>query len=83
MSHTENAKLLVTGATGFLGQAVMARAGAWNLKPIPAPRHIFGPGSAAAFTAFLDKVQPSFAIDAAGVVPGRGDVATNLALTRH
>ncbi|MGK7753637.1 MULTISPECIES: NAD-dependent epimerase/dehydratase family protein [unclassified Roseovarius] len=83
MSHTENAKLLVTGATGFLGQAVMARAGAWNLKAIPAPRHVFGPDNAAAFTAFLDKVQPAFAIDAAGVVPGRGDVATNLALTRR
>ncbi|KZY43370.1 hypothetical protein A3731_01315 [Roseovarius sp. HI0049] len=83
MSQTESAKLLVTGATGFLGQAVMARAGAWNLMAIPAPRHLLGPDGAAAFAAFLDEVQPAFAIDAAGVVPGRGDVAANPALTRR
>ncbi|MEQ8898601.1 MAG: NAD(P)-dependent oxidoreductase [Roseovarius sp.] len=82
MSHAEKAKLLVTGATGFIGQAVMARVGAWNLKAIAAPRDIFGPDRASAFAEFLDEVKPAYAIDAAGVVPGRGDVATNIALTR-
>ncbi|MEQ8291180.1 MAG: NAD(P)-dependent oxidoreductase [Roseovarius sp.] len=82
MSHADKAKLLVTGSTGFIGQAIMARAQAWNLETVAAPRTIFGPDCAGALATYLDQMQPAFAIDAAGVVPGRGDVALNLALTR-
>ncbi|MEQ9257685.1 MAG: NAD(P)-dependent oxidoreductase [Roseovarius sp.] len=79
-SRPQGATLLVTGATGFLGRAVMARARAWGLRAVPAPRALFG--AARGFAEFLDEVQPSHAIDAAGILPGRGDVAGNVALTR-
>lgn len=60
----------------------MARAGAWQLAAVPASRAVFGPGRARALAACLDEVRPAYAIDAAGVLPGRGDVADNIALTR-
>lgn len=82
MSRSERPKLLVTGATGFLGRAVLARAEAWKLDAVPATRRVFGPGCGRAFAAFLDDVRPDYAIDAAGVLPGRGEVATNVAITR-
>lgn len=82
MNRAERPKLLVTGATGFLGRAVLRRSEVWNLAAVPASRRVFGPDRAPTFAAFLDDIQPAYAIDAAGLVPGRGEVATNVALTR-
>ncbi|WP_428514535.1 NAD-dependent epimerase/dehydratase family protein [Roseovarius sp.] len=78
--HT--AKLLVTGASGFLGQAVMARAAAWELEAIAVSRDVFHPGNVTDFAALLDRKRPDYAIDSAGVLPGGGDVADNIALTQ-
>ncbi len=75
------AKLLVTGATGFLGQAILARAQSWSLDVVPVARNTVDHCDTRALAELLDRMRPDYAIDAAGVVPGRGDVATNLTLT--
>jgi nucleoside-diphosphate-sugar epimerase len=72
----------LTGATGFLGRTVAARAEAWQLEVKPASREVFGLACAREFADFLDKVRPDYAIDAAGVLPRRGDVTANVAITR-
>lgn len=71
-------KLLVTGASGFLGQAVVARAAAWELEAIAVSREIFHTGNATGLAAFLDNTRPDYAIDAAGFCPGWATSQTTL-----
>lgn len=79
--RTNMAKLLVTGASGFLGRAILERAPAWSLEAVPVFRHSVDHSDAQALAALLERMRPDYAIDAAGVLPGRGDVASNLTLT--
>jgi len=82
MAHTTKARLLVTGATGFLGRALLRRAPAWGLDPFAVSRRTVDQGNPSDLAALLEEARPDYAIDAAGVVPGRGDVAANLTLTQ-
>jgi len=51
----DKAKLLVTGATGFLGRAILARARAWSLEVIPVSRSSVDHCDARALAALLDR----------------------------
>jgi len=75
-------RLLVTGATGFLGRALLRRAPAWGLDPVAVSRETVDQRNPDDLAACLKDTRPYYAIDAAGIVPGRGDVAANLALTQ-
>lgn len=81
MTRRPGAQLLVTGASGFLGRAVVARAQARGLPTFAATRADVDQRDAGALAALVDAVRPSHAIDAAGVLPGRGDLHHNIALT--
>ena len=82
MSQPSRIQLLVTGASGFLGRAVVARAQAQGLSAIRVTRDMVEQSNPQDMAGLINHHRPTHAIDAAGVVPGRGDVADNVALTK-
>ncbi|MEM6696679.1 MAG: NAD-dependent epimerase/dehydratase family protein [Pseudomonadota bacterium] len=82
MSHTAHAQLLVTGASGFLGRTIVKRAKAHGLTSVGTTRADIDQNDPAALADLIDTINPNYAIDAAGILPGRGDLQDNVALTR-
>ncbi len=76
--------LLVTGAAGFVGRAVVARARALGLRVTAVTRQHGDQRDARWLAALVADTAPDIAIDAAGVVPGpqQHDVTQNIALTQ-
>lgn len=81
MSRSSGAQLLVTGASGFLGRTIIARARTQGLTTFAATRADADQRDAQDLAKLVDEIRPTCAIDAAGVLPGRGDVHENTALT--
>lgn len=82
--HTGRSHLLVTGASGFLGAAVVARAQSRGLMVTALTRADADQRDPVALAKAVARAAPDMAIDAAGVVPGPGnsDVTQNTELTR-
>ena len=80
----EQHHLLVTGASGFLGRAVVAQAQAQGLHVTALRRTDADLCDPAALAAVVDKLAPDMVIDAAGVVPGPGnrDPMENVRMTK-
>lgn len=82
MSQPANAQLLVTGATGFLGRAIVSRAQSHGLTTVGTSHADVDQSDARALAKLIADIRPTYAIDAAGILPGRGDVKKNVALTK-
>ncbi|MEO9821084.1 MAG: NAD(P)-dependent oxidoreductase [Paracoccaceae bacterium] len=74
--------VLVTGASGFLGRALVARIKAQGGRATGLTRQDVDQRDARAVHAMLGRIQPDIVIDAAGVTPGRGDVGDNVTMTQ-
>ncbi len=75
--------VVVTGAGGFLGQALVARARAQGLRVTGLTRQIADQTDKSALSKALEKARPDAIVDAAGVTPGAGDVWDNVTLTEN
>ncbi|MEM6481710.1 MAG: NAD(P)-dependent oxidoreductase [Pseudomonadota bacterium] len=82
MSQVAGAQLLVTGASGFLGRTIVVRAQAHGLTSFAATRAEVDQSDPKALARLIDQVSPTYAIDAAGILPGRGNVSDNVVLTQ-
>lgn len=82
MTQASDVQLLVTGASGFLGSTIVSRARIAGLTTFAATRNEIDQSDAAALSELVAKLKPHYAIDAAGVLPGRGSVDQNVALTK-
>ncbi|MBN2630414.1 MAG: NAD(P)-dependent oxidoreductase [Rhodobacteraceae bacterium] len=76
--------LLVTGAAGFVGRAVVSRARALGLSVTAVTRQHGDQRDPRWLAALVADTAPDIAIDAAGIIPGtrQQDVAQNIALTQ-
>ncbi|MDN5786467.1 NAD(P)-dependent oxidoreductase [Pseudorhodobacter sp.] len=82
--HPSGGHLIVTGASGFLGRAVVTQAQAQGLRVTALTRSDVDLRDPLALAAVIARTTPDMAIDAAGVVPGPSnpDFAENTVLTQ-
>lgn len=82
--HPGGGHLIVTGASGFLGRAVVTQARAQGLRVTALTRADVDLRDPLALAAVIARTAPDMAIDAAGVVPGptNPDPTQNTALTQ-
>ena len=69
MSQPANAQLLVTGATGFLGRAIVSRAQSHGLTTVGTSHADVDQSDARALAKLIADIRPTYAIDAAGILP--------------
>ena len=74
--------VLVTGAGGFLGRALMDRITAQGMRATGLTRQDVDLRDANGLRDVVARIQPDVAIDAAGVTPGSGDVGDNVVMTQ-
>ena len=74
--------VLVTGAVGFLGRALVERIKAQGGRVTGLTRRDVDQRDTRGLRDILQRIQPDIAIDAAGVTPGSGDVGDNVIMTQ-